>query len=94
MFISGGMEHRPTLHLLYSRFWNQFCLTRDWFRRCRTLHDAKTFMELYMRSRRREMSKSRGNVVDPQIVVKKFGADTLRMYELFLGPHEAQVSWG
>ncbi len=87
----GGMEH-TTLHLLYSRFWNQF------------LYDQKlvTASEPYTKrvphgiilaSDGEKMSKSRGNVVGPEPFVKKYGADTTRMYEMFLGPHEAQVSW-
>ncbi len=87
----GGMEH-TTLHLLYSRFWNLF------------LHDQKlvTAKEPYTMRKPHgivlgpdgeKMSKSRGNVVNPDDGVKTFGADTVRMYELFLGPHEAMVSW-
>lgn len=87
----GGMEH-TTLHLLYSRFWNLF------------LYDQKlvTSKEPYVKRQPHgiilaadgeKMSKSRGNVVNPDDVVKKFGADTLRMYELFLGPHEMTLSW-
>ena len=87
----GGMEH-TTLHLLYSRFWHQF------------LYDKKIVPtpEPYLRrvphgivlgSDGEKMSKSRGNVVSPDEIVKNFGADCLRMYELFLGPHEATVSW-
>lgn len=87
----GGMEH-TTLHLLYSRFWNLF------------LYDQKLvpFKEPYKKrqphglilaSDGEKMSKSRGNVVNPDTVVKNFGADTLRMYEVFLGPHETTVSW-
>jgi len=87
----GGMEH-TTLHLLYSRFWNLF------------LHDQKCvpLKEPYFKRvphgiilgpDGEKMSKSRGNVVNPNDIVNRFGADTLRMYELFLGPHEATVSW-
>ena len=87
----GGMEH-TTLHLLYSRFWNLF------------LYDKKlvTTKEPYIKrvphgiilaADGEKMSKSRGNVVNPDEIVKQFGADTARMYELFLGPHEAQVAW-
>ncbi len=87
----GGMEH-TTLHLLYSRFWNLF------------LYDQKlvTVKEPYTKRvphgiilgpDGEKMSKSRGNVVNPDDVVKEHGADTLRMYELFLGPHEATISW-
>ncbi|MDI6821083.1 MAG: leucine--tRNA ligase [Patescibacteria group bacterium] len=87
----GGMEH-TTLHLLYSRFWHQF------------LYDQKLVPtpEPYIKrvphgiilgADGEKMSKSRGNVVCPDEIVRKFGADALRMYELFLGPHEAMVSW-
>ena len=87
----GGMEH-TTLHLLYSRFWHEF------------LYDEKLVPtpEPYKRriphgiilgSDGEKMSKSRGNVANPDAIVNEFGADALRMYELFLGPHEATVSW-
>jgi leucyl-tRNA synthetase len=87
----GGMEH-TTLHLLYSRFWNLF------------LYDQGLVPVAEAYSRRQphgiilgedgeKMSKSRGNVANPDEVVKNYGADTLRLYELFLGPHEQVVSW-
>lgn len=87
----GGMEH-TTLHLLYARFWNLF------------LHDQgiATAKEPFLRriphgivlaADGEKMSKSRGNVVNPDVIVEESGADTLRMYELFLGPHETTVSW-
>jgi leucyl-tRNA synthetase len=87
----GGMEH-TTLHLLYSRFWHQF------------LYDEKIVPTPEPYTRRvphgiilgpdgDKMSKSRGNVVNPDEILNEFGADALRMYELFLGPHEATVSW-
>lgn len=87
----GGMEH-TTLHLLYSRFWNLF------------LYDQKlvTTKEPYAKriphgiilaGDGEKMSKSRGNVVNPDDIAGKFGADSMRMYELFLGPHELAVSW-
>ena len=87
----GGMEH-TTLHLLYSRFWNLFLYDQG----------LVTVPEAYKKRHPHgiilgpdgeKMSKSRGNVVNPDDVVKTYGADTLRMYELFLGPHEATVSW-
>ena len=87
----GGMEH-TTLHLLYSRFWNLFLFDQN-------LVPVK---EPYLRRKPHgiilaadgeKMSKSRGNVANPDDVVKEHGADTLRMYELFLGPHEQMVSW-
>ncbi len=87
----GGMEH-TTLHLLYSRFWNLF------------LHDQgfATAEEPFMRRiphgiilgpDGEKMSKSRGNIINPDEIVGKFGADVLRMYEPFLGPHDATVPW-
>ncbi len=87
----GGMEH-TTLHLLYSRFWNLF------------LHDQGIVPVSEPYTKRvphgiilaedgEKMSKSRGNVVNPDEIVKVWGADTMRMYELFLGPHEQAVSW-
>ncbi len=87
----GGMEH-TTLHLLYSRFWNLF------------LHDEGrvSSREPYVQRKPHgivlgpdgeKMSKSRGNVVDPQKIVKEYGADTLRMYEMFLGPHEQMIAF-
>jgi leucyl-tRNA synthetase len=87
----GGMEH-TTLHLLYSRFWHQF------------LYDQSVVPVSEPYARRiphgiilgpdgEKMSKSRGNVINPDDVVKEFGADSMRMYELFLGPHEGTVSW-
>ena len=87
----GGMEH-TTLHLLYSRFWHQF------------LYDQKLIPTPEPYAMRiphgiilgpdgEKMSKSRGNVVNPQDVVGRYGADTLRMFEMFLGPHEATIAW-
>lgn len=87
----GGMEH-TTLHLLYSRFWNIF------------LHDqglvpvSEPYIKrvphgLVLAADGSKMSKSKGNVVNPDALLKEHGADTVRMYELFLGPHEASVSW-
>lgn len=87
----GGMEH-TTLHLLYSRFWNLFFYDQKLV----TKPEPYTLRKphgIILGPDGEKMSKSRGNVVDPQTVVKEFGADTLRMYELFLGPHESMVSW-
>jgi len=87
----GGMEH-TTLHLLYSRFWNLFLYDQKLV----TAKEPFTLRKphgIILAADGEKMSKSRGNVVNPDEVVKKFGADTLRMYELFLGPHEMTVSW-
>lgn len=87
----GGMEH-TTLHLLYSRFWNQFLYDQG----------IATAREPYLRRiphgiilgpDGEKMSKSRGNVVNPDDVIEQQGADTLRMYEMFLGPHGDVISW-
>ncbi len=88
---NGGMEH-TTLHLLYSRFWNKF------------LYDINTVVhkEPYMKRTShgmilgedgQKMSKSRGNVVNPDDVVRQYGADTLRLYEMFIGDFEKTAPW-
>ena len=87
----GGMEH-TTLHLLYSRFWNLFLYDEGHVSSKEPYTERKPH-GIVLGPDGEKMSKSRGNVVDPQIIVKKYGADTLRMYELFLGPHEAMVAW-
>ena len=87
----GGMEH-TTLHLLYSRFWNLFLFDQNLV----TVKEPYSMRKphgIVLGPDGEKMSKSRGNVVNPDDIVKKFGADTLRMYELFLGPHEAMVAW-
>lgn len=87
----GGMEH-TTLHLLYSRFWNQFLYDQG----------LVTQSEPYLRRQPHgiilgedgeKMSKSRGNVVSPDTLIEQHGADAARMYQMFLGPHEAMISW-
>ena len=88
---NGGMEH-TTLHLLYSRFWHKF------------LYDIGTVSqkEPYMRRTShgmilgedgQKMSKSRGNVINPDEVVAQYGADTLRLYEMFIGDFEKTAPW-
>jgi len=88
---NGGMEH-TTLHLLYSRFVYKF------------LYDinAVPTPEPYAKRRSHGMvlasdgqkiSKSRGNVINPDEIVKKYGADTIRLYEMFMGPYEEAISW-
>jgi leucyl-tRNA synthetase family protein len=87
----GGMEH-TTLHLLYSRFWNQFMFDNGL-----VVSNEPYLMRkphgIVLGPDGEKMSKSRGNIVDPQAIIKLYGADTLRMYELFLGPHEAMVAF-
>ena len=87
----GGMEH-TTLHLLYSRFWNLFLYDQG------IVPVAEPYTKrvphgIILAEDGEKMSKSRGNVVNPDEIVKLYGADTLRMYELFLGPHDQTVSW-
>lgn len=87
----GGMEH-TTLHLLYSRFWNLFLYDQGLVT-SREPYAKRKPHGIILGPDGEKMSKSRGNVVNPDDIVKTLGADTLRMYELFLGPHEATVSW-
>lgn len=88
---NGGMEH-TTLHLLYSRFWNKFLFdvglvpTSEPYKK-RTSHG------IILASDGEKMSKSRGNVVNPDTIVEQFGADTLRVYEMFMGPFEQAIAW-
>lgn len=87
----GGMEH-TTLHLLYSRFWNQFLYDIGAVTRSEP-YSQRVPHGIILASDGEKMSKSRGNVVNPETYVKKWGADTTRLFELFLGPHESQVTW-
>lgn len=88
---NGGMEH-TTLHLLYSRFWHKFLYdlklvpTKEPYKK-RTSHG------LILGKGGIKMSKSLGNVVNPNEIVKTFGADTLRLYTMFMGPFEEHVAW-
>ncbi len=88
---NGGMEH-TTLHLLYSRFWNKF------------LHDInavpvdepyakRTSHGMILGENGEKMSKSRGNVVNPDDIVRDYGADTMRLYEMFIGDFEQAAPW-
>jgi leucyl-tRNA synthetase len=88
---NGGNEH-TTLHLLYSRFWHKFLFdlglvpTSEPYKK-RTSHG------LILAEGGEKMSKSRGNVVNPDEIVRLYGADTLRVYEMFMGPFSQAVSW-
>jgi leucyl-tRNA synthetase len=88
---NGGMEH-VTLHLLYSRFWNQFLYD------CKLVPKSEPYAKrtahgMILGEGGVKMSKSRGNVVNPDTVIKAYGADTLRMYEMFMGPFDQAISW-
>lgn len=88
---NGGMEH-TTLHLLYSRFWHKFLYdigvvpTKEPYQK-RTSHG------MILGSNGEKMSKSRGNVVNPDDIVNEFGADTFRVYEMFIGPFDQAAPW-
>lgn len=87
----GGAEH-ITLHLLYSRFWNLFLYDQHLVP-AQEPYTHRVIHGIILGPDGEKMSKSRGNVVNPNDIVTTYGADTLRMYELFLGPHEATVAW-
>ncbi len=88
---NGGMEH-TTLHLLYSRFWHKFLYdigvvpTKEPYAK-RTSHG------MILGSNGEKMSKSKGNVINPDDIVNEFGADTFRIYEMFMGPFDQSASW-
>ena len=88
---NGGMEH-TTLHLLYSRFWNQF-LYDIGVASCSEPYKKRTSHGMILGKDGEKMSKSKGNVVNPDDLVKEFGADSLRLYEMFLGPFRDSISW-
>lgn len=87
----GGAEH-AVLHLLYARFWHKFLYDIG------VVPTKEPFQKLYnqgmiLGSNNEKMSKSRGNVVNPDDVVEQYGADTLRLYEMFMGPLDASIAW-
>ena len=88
---NGGMEH-TTLHLLYSRFWHKFLYdcglvpTKEPYKK-RTSHG------MILAENGEKMSKSRGNVINPDDIVDAYGADTFRLYEMFIGPFDQVAMW-
>lgn len=88
---NGGMEH-TTLHLLYSRFWHKF-LYDEKIVPCPEPYQKRTSHGMILGSNGEKMSKSRGNVVNPDDIVRDYGADTLRTYEMFIGAFELSASW-
>ncbi|MEK7064306.1 MAG: class I tRNA ligase family protein, partial [Patescibacteria group bacterium] len=88
---NGGMEH-TTLHLLYSRFWHKFLFDLGAVPTAEP-YAKRTSHGVVLGPDGKRMSKSRGNVINPDEIVKKYGADTLRMYEMFMGPFEQMVVW-
>ena len=88
---NGGMEH-TTLHLLYSRFWHKFLFD------LKLVPTSEPYMKrtshgLILAGDGEKMSKSRGNVVNPDDVIERLGADSLRLYEMFMGPFDQPISW-
>ncbi len=87
----GGAEH-AVLHLLYSRFWHKFLFdigaitTKEPFQKL-------TSVGLVLAEGGQKMSKSKGNVIPPETIINEYGADTLRVYESFMGPFENTISW-
>jgi len=88
---NGGMEH-ITRHLLYSRFWHQFLFDIG----CvpvREPYAKRTAQGLILGNDGEKMSKSKGNVVNPNVIIEEFGADTLRTYIMFIGDYEKSAPW-
>ncbi|MCD8153909.1 MAG: leucine--tRNA ligase [Clostridiales bacterium] len=88
---NGGMEH-TTLHLLYSRFWHKF-LYDEGVVPTPEPYQKRTSHGMILGSNGEKMSKSRGNVVNPDDIVRDYGADTLRTYEMFIGAFELSAAW-
>ncbi len=88
---NGGMEH-TTLHLLYSRFWHKFLYDQGVVPTSEP-YQKRTSHGMILGSNGEKMSKSRGNVVNPDDIVEEYGADTLRTYEMFIGAFDLSASW-
>ncbi len=88
---NGGMEH-TTLHLLYSRFWHRFLYDQK-IVPCKEPYRKRTSHGMILGENGEKMSKSRGNVVNPDDIVRDYGADTLRTYEMFIGAFELSACW-
>ena len=88
---NGGMEH-TTLHLLYSRFWNKFLYDIGVVPFSEP-YKKRTSHGMILGANGEKMSKSRGNVVNPDDVVRDYGADTMRLYEMFIGDFEKAAPW-
>ncbi len=88
---NGGMEH-VTLHLLYSRFWAKFLYDID-IVPCVEPYLKRTAHGMILGENGEKMSKSRGNVINPDDIVRDYGADALRMYEMFIGDFEKSAPW-
>ncbi|SFG41295.1 leucyl-tRNA synthetase [Lachnospiraceae bacterium C7] len=88
---NGGMEH-TTLHLLYSRFWHRFLYDQKVVP-TKEPYQKRTSHGMILGDNGEKMSKSRGNVINPDDIVNEYGADTLRTYEMFIGAFDLSASW-
>ncbi len=88
---NGGMEH-TTLHLLYSRFWHKFLYDIGVVSTAEP-YSKRTSHGMILGENGEKMSKSRGNVVNPDDIIAEFGADTMRLYEMFIGDFEKSAPW-
>ncbi len=88
---NGGMEH-TTLHLLYSRFWHKFFYDLDLVPNPEPFN-KRTAHGMILGEGNVKMSKSLGNVINPNVIVDEYGADTLRTYEMFIGDFEKSAAW-
>ena len=88
---NGGMEH-TTLHLLYSRFWHKFLYDNGIVPTAEP-YAKRTSHGMILGENGEKMSKSRGNVVNPDDIVRDYGADTMRLYEMFIGDFEKAAPW-
>ncbi len=88
---NGGMEH-TVLHLLYSRFWNKFLFDLGVVPVSEP-YNKRTSHGLILAKGGEKMSKSKGNVINPDEIVGKYGADTFRVYEMFMGPFDQTAEW-
>ena len=88
---NGGMEHTAR-HLLYARFWNQFLYNIGLVPNKEPI-DVRVSHGMILGPNGEKMSKSKGNVINPDDIVKEYGADALRTYELFIGDYEKDAAW-
>lgn len=88
---NGGMEH-TTLHLLYSRFWHKFMYDLGLVA-SKEPYNRRTSHGMILAADGEKMSKSRGNVINPDEIVEAYGADTFRLYEMFIGPFDQVAMW-
>ena len=88
---NGGMEH-TTLHLLYSRFWHKFLYDIN-VAPTKEPYQKRTSHGMILGPNGEKMSKSKGNVINPDDIIEEFGADTFRVYEMFMGPFDQVAPW-